>query len=235
MPVLEYVLRGIKGEQARSGSAGCQTRLPITPTILRKMRKVWSKDPKNFDHIMLWAACCTCFFGFLRSGEITVPSAAGYDPKSHLSMGDVALDRRDSPTMIQVTIKASKTDPFRKGVSIYLGRTDTDLCPVAALAAYLVVQGSTVGPLFRFANGHPLTREKYVNSVRETLAVAGLNASQYAGHSFRIGAAMTAAANGVEHSIIKTLGRWESSAYFLYVRIPREKLANLSSVLVSGE
>ena len=73
---------------------------------------------------MLWAACCTCFFGFLRSGEITVPSAGEYDPGAHLSYGDVTLDSRESPTMAQVNIKASKTDPFRKGVSIYIGRTN---------------------------------------------------------------------------------------------------------------
>ena len=84
---------------------------------------------------MLWAACCTCFFGFLRSGEITVPSAGEYDPGAHLSYGDVTLDSRESPTMAQVNIKASKTDPFRKGVSIYIGRTNNGLCPVAALAS----------------------------------------------------------------------------------------------------
>ena len=71
--------------------------------------------------------------------------------------------------------------------------------------------------------------------VRSALAVtvAGIQASQFAGHSFRIGAASTAAARGVEDSLIKTLGRWRSSAYLLYVRIPRERLADLSRVLAS--
>ena len=88
---------------------------------------------------MLWAACCMCFFGFLRSGEVTVPSAKEYDPGGHLSEGDVTLDNVSAPTLLQVRIKASKTDPFRKGVVVYLGRTDNDLCPVGAVAAYLAV------------------------------------------------------------------------------------------------
>lgn len=33
----------------------------------------------KWDHIMLWAACLLCFFGFLRSGEITVPSNSMFD------------------------------------------------------------------------------------------------------------------------------------------------------------
>ena len=51
---------------------------------------------------------------------------------------------------------------------------------------------------------------------------------RYSGHSFQIGAATTAAEVGLEDSLIKTLGRWESSAYLLYVRVPREKLASVS-------
>jgi hypothetical protein len=35
-------------------------------------------------------------FGFLRAGEIVVPSSAGYDMSVHLSMGDVTLDSRVS-------------------------------------------------------------------------------------------------------------------------------------------
>ena len=35
----------------------------------------------------------------------------------------------------------------------------------------------------------------------------------------------------VEDSLIKTLGRWESLAYFLYFQVPRERLEDLSVVL----
>lgn len=87
-----------------------------------------------------------CFFGFLHSGEIVVPSAAAYDPSARLSVGDVTLDNREAPTMAQITIKASKTDPFRIGVAEFVGRTGNDLCPVVALAAYLAVRGGRPGP-----------------------------------------------------------------------------------------
>ena len=73
--------------------------------------------------------------------------------------------------MAQVNIKASKTDPFRKGVSIYIGRTNNGLCPVAALAAYFASRGSGPGPFFQFSNGSPLTSESFVTKVRDALLV----------------------------------------------------------------
>ncbi len=114
---LEYVLKGIKAEQARSGAARHRSRLPVTPPILKKISEVLEAESGKADNIMLWAAVCTCFFGFLQSGEICVPSWESYDPGAHLSFGDVTLDSRHSPTMAQVT-KASKTDPFRHGVTL---------------------------------------------------------------------------------------------------------------------
>ena len=45
------------------------------------------------------------------------------------------------------------------------------------------------------------------------------------------GAATTAAEKGMEDSIIKTLGRWNSIAYLQYVKIPREQLASYSKLL----
>ena len=38
---------------------------------------------------------------------------------------------------IAVKIKASKTDPFRQGVTVYLGATGTNLCLVKAILAYI--------------------------------------------------------------------------------------------------
>ena len=79
-PLLEYTLRGIKLRQARHPETRAKKRLPITPDILRKLRESWERDKHYHDNIMLWASCCTCFFGFLRSGEVTVPSMKEYDP-----------------------------------------------------------------------------------------------------------------------------------------------------------
>ena len=116
-------------------------------------------------------------------------------------------------------------------MDLFLGRTGTDICPVVALLNYLVIRGMVSGPLFLFRDGTYLTRQAFVRAVRQTLETAGVDQSHYCGHSFQIGAATTAAARGVEDSMIKTLRRWNSTAYLQYVRIPREQLTFYSRML----
>ena len=217
MPRLSLIMKGIKSHQAKQGKQS-RTRFPITPPILRKIKQVWLHPSPNFDNIMLWAAATVCFFGFMRAGEITVPSDTGYDPGAHLSFSDIAVDNVTNPSIMQVCIKSSQTDPFRKGVDLYVGCTNTDLCPISAMMAYLSCRGGDDGPLFHFLNGKPLTRERFVTKVRDALAAAGIEETKFAGHSFRIGAATTAAQRGINDATIQLLGRWESTAYLLYVR-----------------
>jgi len=183
---------------------------------------------------MLWAACCLGFFGFLRAGEFTIQKAQDFDPSLSLCPHDVSVDSHANPSMVRIHLKRSKTDPFRHGVDIFVGRTDSDLCPVAAVLAYIAVRPPLPGPLFIFADGQPLTRDKLVQAVRQALATAGVDTSGYTGHSLQIGAATTAALVGLEDSVIKMLGRWESTAYQRYLRTPRESLAALSRRLISN-
>ena len=71
-----------------------------------------------------------------------------------------------------------------------------------------------------------------MTAMQGALQQAGVDAQRYAGHSFRIGAATTAACCGLPDSLIKTLGRWESAAYTVYIRTPKEKLCLVANSLV---
>ena len=232
-PRLELVLQGIKKEYLRT-SQHRHTRLPITKSIMSKIRLVLQQRTNNYNNKLLWAACCTAFFGFLRCSEFTVPSQNDYDPDSHLSLSDVSVDSRMEPSMIRIYIKQSKTDPFRQGVHLCLGRTGNAICPVTSLLSYLIIRKGTPGPLFVMENGQYLTRQLFGAHLNSILQEVGQNAKHYNTHSFRIGAATSARESGVSDENIQMLGRWKSDAYKLYIRTPREELAKLSGKLVAG-
>ena len=233
MARLEQILRGIKLSQAKSGKRG-KERLPISIDILATLKAAWESTATE-DATMLWAAASLCFFGFFRAGELMLATEAGYDEGAHLSFQDISVDSLTNPQHLQVRLKSSKTDPFRTGVDVFVGRTNSSLCPVAAVLAYLARRGPRPGPLFFFANGKPLTRPRFVTEVKQALAQAGVDSSGYSGHSFRSGAATTAAQRGIGDATIKMLGRWKSNAYQLYVKTPRQQLAQVSKLLAGKE
>ena len=71
-----------------------------------------------------------------------------------------------------------------------------------------------------------------MKELQSGLQSRGITASAYTGHSFRIKAATTAAARGIPDFLIKTLGRWESAAYTVYIRTPQSTLCAVAKQLV---
>lgn len=220
---LRRILRGIHRVQ---GSPSPK-RLPISSELLGVIRQ--SLDVSSPVHAMYWAACCIGFFGFLRAGEFTVN--APFDPNVHLTLDDFQLDSHSVPTVIRLRIKSSKTDPFRQGCFVYLGQGRPPLCPIAASLAYLHLRGPDPGPFFRFSNGCPLSRKQLSTFLQSVLRAAGVS-GQYSGHSFRIGAATTAAQRGIPDHLIKTMGRWSSDAYQTYIRTPVATICGVALRLV---
>ena len=96
------------------------------------------------------------------------------DPKVHLSYSDIAADSSTSPNVISLNIIQSKTDQFRKGVKVVIGRTNDDLCPVYTLLSYLSHRGNFPGPLFCWHNKTPFSKMKFVGHVRLGLLRANL-------------------------------------------------------------
>ena len=229
-PRLEYVLTGIKRGDSRSGTPARKW-LPITIDVLHRLKDIWLSTPQVPDNIMLWAAACVGFFVFLRVGEFTMSAPQAYDPDVHLNLSDLALDSQIKPSVVQLRIKQSKTDPFRQGINIFLGKTDVAICPVQAVIQYIAVRSPNPGPLFMLSEGTPLTRGYLVSLVQAALRRGGLDDACYNGHSFRRGAATTAAQQGLQDSLIQTLGRWRSDAYKIYIKLPWSQLAQVSQSL----
>ena len=229
-PRLNYALRGLRRDAPRSPS---RTRLPVTPDLLHRIYALWSRETLDYDHVMLWAAFCLGFFGFMRSGEFTCPSMAAYT-SDMLSPQDVAVDSHTAPSHMTVLLKRTKNDPFAVGTTLHLGATGRAMCPVTSMMGYLAIRPQGPGPLFIFKDGSPLSRPRLTQALQQALTAAGVDCSGYTGHSFRIGAATTAAKLGISDSLIKTLGRWKSAAFTLYIRTPWQQLAEVSSTLVTG-
>ena len=73
-------------------------------------------------------------------------------------------------------------------------------------------QGRPPVPLQRWQGTHKEEIYWFIPIIRGALTAAGIDATKYSGHSFRIGAATTAAECGIEESIIKAIGGncWKS-------------------------
>lgn len=131
-------------------------------------------------------------------------STAKFDPEGLLCEGDVALDDLQNLAVVQVHIKASKTDPFRLAVFVLSAKltiTSAEWQPL--LPTWLYVAELTAN-----SSGLPLSREAFVKCIWKALSASGMDISGYSDHSFRIRGATAAAAAGLEDPLIKTLGRW---------------------------
>lgn len=224
---LQRVVRGIKRSQS---SLPSNPRLPISNDILRIVHSALNFD--SFDDVMFWASCTLAYFGFLRSAEFTVSSLSTFNPSRHLSVSDIAVDVPLNPSCLQVCIKASKTDPFRKGCKILIGRGSPPLCAVQAVVSYLTLRGSHPGPLFLHENGLPLNRSLLTDRLRAILLSAGVPGN-FSSHSFRIGAATSAAKAGIPDHLIQLLGRWKSDAYKQYIRTPPDMITGAAKAMAS--
>ena len=221
---LHYVLQSIKRAQA---STSKRVRLPITAEVMKVIYSTLfaqSTPLQQFQKVLLWAACCIGYFGFMHAGEFT---ASWFNQGGQLALSDVAVDSHTTPTAIRLFLRKAKTDPFGNGVFIYLGKTNAPICPVVALLSYLTLHPVGDGPLLVWSDSLPLTKEQFVIGVRNILRKGGLEGADYAGHSFRIGAATSAAKAGIPPHLIKMLGCWESQAYTLYIWTPREDLSSI--------
>ena len=213
--LLELVCRGIRRQQGDHQ----RTRLPITINHLRTLKNQLRVSQYSLlEQRMLWASFTLAFYGFLRISEYTT-----------LHWSDIAVSENE----LSIKLRQSKTDPFRRGHTIYLRATNSSTCPLHAFQLYssLTPNKPLSSPVFSAGRFLPLTRKKLNTVVRNLLQQAGCNQLHYASHSFRIGAATTAAAAGLPSWLIQKLGRWSSNTYRSYIHGPTLTTSSITQIL----
>ena len=158
-------------------------------------------------------------------------------PKAHnpiccLSWGYVAVDNRPAPSMVRIHLQRSKCNQLGRGVDMVIGGTGMSLCPVAVIVDYIHVCHDPPGVFFRLRNGTPGSKSWFISRIRSILSYVGLPRHEYAGHSFRIGAATTAAMVAIKDSTIQALGSWQSTAF---IHTPQDRLAAILQRLALAE
>jgi integrase len=117
----------------------------------------------------------------------------------------VGLDVRDlaaAPQGLVITLRRSKTDQLNKGRQLGIPYGHAQQCPVKALETWIGRSAIVSGPLFRPINKAGTVSEKRLTGeavsiiIKRRLAAAGIDPTDYSGHSLRAGFATTAAIAG---------------------------------------
>ncbi len=223
------ILRGVKRLQSNLD----RPRLPVTFQLLKQLCFLFRTGHFSpYMDLLMEVVSCVAFFGFLRCGEFTV-STGKFDPALHLCLQDVSV----AADYFTLKLKSSKTDPFRRGITLHYYRTDNSVCPYLVMVKFLQVRKNMgalpMDPLFVDPSNQVLTRSLFIHTLRSSLQSLHVDQTLYNGHSFRIGAATTAAAVRMEDHLIKTLGRWSSDCYTRYIHVSGHLLRQAQTSLCS--
>lgn len=218
-PLNNYFIKKILQGCCRLRPGG-DTRLPITMELLQKIIGALAYVvPSKTLRITLEAMYLLAFHAFLRVGEITCTSSRARNPNLLLRK-QIAFVGNPATTM-SVTFTTFKHSNGSHPTTLHitaLGGRQPD--PVRAMEAYVQFTNHLApeDPLFAY-RGKPMTRAAFSDHLSKALRFMGMDPKFYKAHSFRIGAATTAALNGVSDQAIKAWGRWSSDAYRRYIRI----------------
>ena len=225
--LIRKLLKGLARETRSQDS-----RLPITlPRLIELVDCLQSICKDSYETLLFKAAFVMAYFGCFRISELL-----GQSPQLVAMGGRPALAVEDIiASMPQVIVKlvGSKTDQCANGQLVTLSpyTTTRRICPVLTLADYfnrrpggkgaIPSRSGASGPLFVHGDGSSLTQFQFQSVLKKAARFLGWPSAGFSSHSFRIGAATSAALNGATAEHIMAMGRWKSSAFRGYCRLDR--------------
>ena len=212
---LERLPAMLKGLRRIHGDRHKPLREPISPEALwRAMDKLL--DPNDPYHANLRAALATAFQGLLRSAEYCGAMNEFTPLRSDITTLTVALLVFMMHPCKNMQHLTGKTCP------LIIGGGGKYIDAVKEVRNMLRVDPTPQGvkvPLFRDPKTNkPISYDTMLSLTKSIYVEAGLNPANAGTHILRISGATALFAAGGSDTIIRTMGRWSSDLYRLYVR-----------------
>lgn len=211
-----YLLRRTVATLCFSDARASKAKAPATLSVLRR---VWrSLDPKQLDHRLFALTVAVGHNGLLRGAELHGGIRAGNftwlpgDREVQLHLDRTKTHRTGPPVVVSYC--------RYEGLCAYriLKRWFTEhrlwTHPEAFVFPKIVRRKGQVSVDF----SEPLSRATWDRELKRHFAAAGLDPSQYSGHSLRAGGATDLFTAGTPYPVIKKAGRWKSDAALQYFR-----------------
>ena len=159
------------------------------------------------------------FFGFFRISELLGQNKSLQGCRQAIQIHDIKF----SVNHLSIHLKGSKCDQANKGETIRLAleKEYKDLCPVLTTSEFVKVRPKSTKTLLAHMNGKDLSNFQFQAVLKKAAKHLGWPSESYSSHSFRIGAATTAAMRGESVESIMQKGRWKSSAVNKYIRVEK--------------
>ena len=241
--IIELIIKGqahhetLKEDMKRKAS-----RLPVTISVLRyikhKLKK--KKDWSLWKKYTVWAASCLLWNGGMRVHEGLSRENVKFDPTTTLLLDNIDFCKikvsRETKELLKVKLKCPKESSIGNGVVLEIFGNDTFFCAVNALKKYLQICPFKLEkgkPLFRTETGSNYTGREFNKDLAElTKDITDGTTGVIRSHSFRSGLATEMGLSGFSDSQIMATGRWSSSAFNAYCKLPRSKRLNFQHELV---
>jgi len=169
-------------------------------------------------------ACIVCtFFCIARLGEFTVPAISKFDPAKHITRAGLSFTQNHQGLpVIKFALPTTKMSTVGEDVHCAPHALPSPSDPKTALDNHMRINADN-GGAHLFAWRHPMSglrplskKEviKHINSITK----AHPNMLDLKGHSLCIGGTLFYLLKGVPFDIVKTMGRWSSKSFTLYLR-----------------
>jgi hypothetical protein len=203
---------------------------PITPVILQGMYHSTNVNSKS--QAALWSMTLTCFYLLLRKSQVCVDQEEEWDKLIKTSDVRKATDGSFTISVFSTKTSRSKTAEIKFPL---LPIPNSTLCPVTALESHLKLNNpNPLAPLFSDRFSKPITYKIFSSFIKEKVAKAGYNPSNFNTHSLRRGGATHAFKSGIPEPLIQAMGDWRSDCYKVYLTNSFDTRRNMARKVVES-